>query len=424
MKKVTSMLIILSIIISLCTFVNAASTEATISEGSRNGNTVTFTITVPDKTGLRGDANNDGKVDTLDSSKLIEYNLGKITLADLNEFNADYDCNGIVELTDSTELSNMLLLNWKPVTLTGTLAANSKSEFKKVSETSYTVTVTVPENTDGTIGVKLNEGIFKYSTKDTTGNFQTNKAISSKELSITKTTPAADDKKTEDPKQEGNQNVSTDKTITIADGKQDKNKITFAITLPKGIGLLGDVNNDGKIDDTDHELLIKYNEGLIKASDINMLNADVDPNGAVELSDATGLQKMLNSGIKVITLNGTLAATSTYQLVRGTDGNYSVIVTVPTDKEGTIGVTLNKGTVIFADHKTNEAITSKEFKVTLDSLKGTTSDAKDTKNETKDAASTYNKLPAAGRETIIISTIALIAIGAVIGYVKYKRIDK
>ena len=68
----------------------------------KNGeNVVTFTTTV-------GDVNYDGKIDSNDVSKLIDYNLGRIELSDLQHYLGDFDKDGVVSLSDVTALSQYI----------------------------------------------------------------------------------------------------------------------------------------------------------------------------------------------------------------------------------------------------------------------------------------------------------------------------
>lgn len=69
----------------------------------KNGeNVVTINTTV-------GDVNYDGKIDSLDVSKLVEYNMRTIELSDLQHYLGDFDGNGEVSISDVSALSRYVV---------------------------------------------------------------------------------------------------------------------------------------------------------------------------------------------------------------------------------------------------------------------------------------------------------------------------
>lgn len=215
-------------------------------------------------------------------------------------------------------------------------------------------------------------------------------------------------------------NADNSSKITISEGTKNGNVVTFTITVPSGAGLRGDATDDGKINEQDVDKLTKYNLGTIK--EINTITGDWDMDGAITASDTTMLSKALTTKYVPIKLEGTLANNSKLDISKIADGKYSVVVTIPADtKEGTIGVTLKKGAVIFKDHTTNEAISSKLFDIATNK---DTNDQNNNNVKATDNTQAQTVLPKAGYKATILAVIAIVALFAVVGYRKYKNIDK
>lgn len=396
MKEVKKMIIMITIVcIMLCcsTIVNGAnSTQITISEGTKTGNTIMFTVTIPNGAGFRGDATNDGVVDSIDSSIILNYVSMIIDETKLNMLNSDFNLDGTVNILDNNELNSELLRGYKTINLTGTLSQEEGTSYsisKNVNGT-YTVSVQVPNGKEGTIGIKVDEKKVIFT--DRTVN---ESAVESNLYTIT------------------NQQQSVDKNITISNGIKQSNKVTFNINLPSGVGLRGDANNDGKLTSDDATLIENYVAMKIDSSKLNILNSDVNLDGDVNIADVVAFNMELLDNYSVVKLNGTLADKSTYELVRDKNGAYSVVVTVPDNEVGTIGVTLNKKTVVFEDHTSNEDKSSNLLEVSNSQT-----------NTSKDNTTANTGLPKAGYKTTILAVIVVVAILGILVYIRYKNIDK
>lgn len=400
-KKIIAAIVILCTILSVCTVVNAAENKITISEGTVNGKVVTYTVTIPQGAGLRGDANDDGVVDALDKTVLNEYVSNTIDESRINKVNSDLDNDGSVGISDISVLQKMTN-PYIPVKVMGTLASGATSKIVRTNATTYTVTVTLAEEKEGTVGIELMKGLFNFADHKSSD-------IAKEETTISKTTTDKEEK----PSTEET-TYPTSKEITMSEGKQNGNKVTFTVKIPAGLGLRGDVNNDGKINSDDEKLLTEYNNK--STTKIHKLNAFIDVYKDIEVADLTLLTKLINSKYSPISLNGTLAEKAKYEFAKTADGVYSVVVTLPENAEGTIGATLIKDAVVFADYTRNEAIPSKLLTVSKT--------ASTEKEDKKDDTAATTKIPAAGIENSIIFVIAIIAVAAIIGYVKYKNIDK
>lgn len=60
-------------------------------------------------------------------------------------------------------------------------------------------------------------------------------------------------------------------------------------------GLKGDVNGDGRVDNSDVELMRKYMVGLVSESQINKANADMNGNGTIDISDLAMLSDKIDN---------------------------------------------------------------------------------------------------------------------------------
>lgn len=392
-KKIIVMIAITCIILCCSPIVNAeSSTQITISEGIKDGNAIIFTVTLPNGAGFRGDATGDGVVDSVDSSIILNYVSMIIDETKLNMLNSDFNLDGTVNSVDNSELNIALLDGYKTIDLTGTLAQEqgiSYSISKNINGT-YKVSVQLPEGKQGTIGIRVSEEKVIFTDRTV------NKSVIESNLYNV-----------------SNQQQNVDKNITISNGVKESNKVTFNINLPSNVGLRGDANDDGKLTSEDATLIENYVAMKIDASKLNMLNSDVNLDGKVDISDVVAFNMELLDNYSVITLNGSLANKSTYELIKDQNGKYSVVVTVPDNDTGTIGITLNKKAVVFEDHTSNEGKSSNLLEIS--NSQG---------NNSKDNTTANTELPKAGYKTTIVFVIVIVSILGILGYVRYKNIDK
>lgn len=342
-KKILAIAVILMLILGSLTFVKAETDKLVISDGVKEGNKVTFKIDLPKDTALKGDVDLNGKIESADIELINKYLLSstQFPLTEIQLKAADAHIDGTIDSLDQMEVVNYVenIVDYKPVTLKGTLADSSKYELVKDSSGNYSIVVTLPENvTGGTIGIIVNEGTFMYALNS--GNEET----SSKLLDI----------------------ATSEKSITISDGVKEGNKITFKINLPEDTALTGDVNLNGKLDEDDCTLIDKYLLNNIENSltEIQQKAADVLIDGKINSSDASLLLNYISGVAKYepVTLNGTLADSSEYELVKDSNGNYSIVVTIPDGTiEGTIGVTVESQTFMFDLGSANKATSSELF---------------------------------------------------------------
>ena len=73
-------------------------------------------------------------------------------------------------------------------------------------------------------------------------------------------------------------------------------QILNALTIDV-VGLLGDVNNDGKVNAVDARLILQYSVKLVNAEDLELGVADVNGDGAVNAVDA---RLVLQYSVKLI----------------------------------------------------------------------------------------------------------------------------
>ena len=376
MKKTRRIVLILLVIILMLgglSVVNAAENQKfasgyiatenlTISNGVRNGNVVTYTITLPaSEGGLRGDANNNGRVDEykdydavdedgVKRPELKDYNVdaylitgycAMINKADeLNMLLADYDLSGDVNIADVTTMLQDTELLKNPITLEGSLAKDSTYKMSKNSNGTYKVEVTIPTDKSGTIGITVKTGVFKHSKTEVYDE------QSSTVLSV----------------------ESYDSSIKINDGIKEGNKVTFKIDAPKGTGLKGDINNDGKVDVEDIKILQDFLVGKDTTGEFNNTLADCYTDGKLDTFDMVILKRIVTKNSDddktndSIVLNGTLAKDSTYELVKDADGSYKIVVTIPENATtGTIAVKLQESVMKTTNVKVNKEISSNEF---------------------------------------------------------------
>lgn len=370
-KKIVSILLVLILMIGGLSVVNAAEEFAnghiatenlTISDGVRNGNVVTYTITLPaSEGGLRGDANNNGRVDEykdydavdedgVKRPELKDYNVdaylitgycAMINKADeLNMLLADYNLDGDVNVADVTTMLQDTELLKNPITLEGSLAKDSTYKMSKNSNGTYKVEVTIPTDKSGTIGITVKAGVFKHS-KTEVYDKQSSSVLLAE---------------------------SYDSSIKINDGIKEGNKVTFKIDAPKGTGLKGDINNDGKVDVEDIKILQDFLVGKDTTGEFNNTLADCYTDGQLDTFDMVILKRIVTKNSDddktndSIVLNGTLAKDSTYELVKDADGSYKIVVTIPENATtGTIAVKLQESVMKTTNVKVNKEIGSNEF---------------------------------------------------------------
>ena len=312
---------------------------------------------------------------------LEQYEAQIIGIDKINVINTDYNADNDINIADlvalkkaligSTEISDEQLKAAKdkgyypenlfeqgginpdaiatqtPIILDGTLASKSTVTLKRDANGKYKAEVIIPEGTnEGTIGVTLVQGVFINNEAKFNG------FVSSELFNIS----------------DGGNNQNK---ITISSGVKEGNKIIFKINAPKDTALRGDLNLDLKIDDKDVELLSKYNMSstLYPLTDLQKKAADVYIDGKIDSKDQLLLIEYVEGAVEYnqITLTGTLAESSNYELVKDSNGNYSVVVTIPNGtSEGKIGVTVEKDTFMFDLGSGNEAASSELFNLAIE----------------------------------------------------------
>lgn len=374
-KIIVSILLMIILMIGGLSVVNAVESEIfsdkidedkiadetlTISKGVVNKNVVTYTITLP-QGGLRGDANNNGRVDEYKDFEKVDkdgiyrdekkdYNVDTYLIEgycaminkenELNMLLADYNLDGTVDVADVVAMQYDKEFLKDPITLKGSLAEYSSYKMSKNSNGTYKVEVTVPEDKTGTIGITVKRGLFKHS------ETKVYDEESSSVLEID----------------------SYDLSIKINDGIKEGNKVTFKIDAPKGTGLKGDINNDGKVDVEDIKVLQDFLLGKETEGEFNSILADCYNDGKIDTFDMIILKRIVSNNSDddktndSILLNGTLAKDSTYELVKDADGSYKIVVTIPENvTTGTIGVKLQESVMKTTNAKVNKEVSSSEF---------------------------------------------------------------
>lgn len=161
--------------------------------------------------------------------------------------------------------------------------------------------------------------------------------------------------------------AETDK-LAILDGVKEANKVTFKINLPKDTVLKGDVDLNGKIESADITLIRDYLISSTKfpLTEMQLKAADVYIDGEIDAKDQALIVEYVEGAVEYnpITLTGTLANSSKYELVRDSSGNYSIVVTIPENAtEGDIGVTVEKDIFMFGLGVANEKTSSELLKI-------------------------------------------------------------
>ena len=375
-KKILAIAVLLMLIMGSLTWVKAGGyskenifSGVTISNGVKEGNKITFDINLPSQVGLRGDVDDDGKVDMNDSTLLVNYCAMLIGIDQINAINADVNADRDIHVADVVALNMALLgpgsisseqleeakelgyypetemvdmdkiaIN-TPIVLNGTLASKSSVTLKRDDNGKYKAEVTIPEGTnEGTIGVTLVQGVFINNK----ANF--NGFVNSNLFSI-----------------KGNNTITLpENKVTISDGVQNDNKVTFKVNLEKGTELTGDVNSDGKVDATDVDLLSKYIKHEITEG-ISAISSDVTGDGRLDTFDVVALRRIVQDNNN-ISLDGTLKDKVSSNLLKDAEGNFYIEVTVPNDvTEGTIKVSLAEGVFINASNVKNKSVSSELF---------------------------------------------------------------
>ena len=346
-KKILAIAVLLMLILGSLTFVKAETDKLAILDGVKEANKVTFKINLPKDTVLKGDVDLNGKIESADITLIRDYLISstKFPLTEMQLKAADVYIDGEIDAKDQALIVEYVegAVEYNPITLTGTLANSSKYELVRDSSGNYSIVVTIPENaTEGDIGVTVEKDIFMF------GLGVANEKTSSELLKI-----------------KNSENNSA--KVTISNGIKEDNKVTFKINLEKGTELRGDVNSDGKVDATDVDLLQKWLAKEITEG-ISEISSDVTGDGKYNAFDVSLLRTIVinNSDSDKtndsILLDGDLKDKASYQLVKDTNGNFSIEVTIPEDvTEGTIGVILADGVFINADHLKSGKVSSELF---------------------------------------------------------------
>ena len=161
--------------------------------------------------------------------------------------------------------------------------------------------------------------------------------------------------------------AETDK-LAILDGVKEANKVTFKINSPKDTVLKGDVDLNGKIESADITLIGKYlaSSTNFPLTEIQLKAADACIDGEINSKDMSLIAEYVEGAVEYnpITLTGTLANSSKYELVRDSSGNYSIVVTIPENAtEGDIGVTVEKDIFMFGLGVANEKTSSELLEI-------------------------------------------------------------
>lgn len=293
----------------------------------------------------------------------MQYTLNQIDNV-TNRILADYNNDGDVGVADLVAIQKAKELLTNPIQLEGTLKEKSTYEISNINPTMFKVTVTLPQNTTGTIGITVKEGVFKCSS--TTVNQQKTSELKNINLKGT-----------------------SDGKITISEGLREGNKVTFKINLPKDTALKGDVDLNGKIEEEDINLITKYllDQNAFPLTEIQKKAADAATDGVLNAVDSSVIRSMQigTMSAEPATLNGSLAGSSQYELVKDSNGNYSIVVTIPEGtKEGTIGITIPDETFIYELGLGNESVNSALFDIATNANNDNNGEFKVIKQEDKE----------------------------------------
>ncbi|MCI8486466.1 MAG: hypothetical protein HFJ20_05175, partial [Clostridia bacterium] len=171
--------------------------------------------------------------------------------------------------------------------------------------------------------------------------------------------------------------------LTISNGTRENNIVTFIITLPNGGGLNGDANDNGRVDEyadfdavtegtnrpeykdynVDAYLILGYIAEINKEEELNMMLADYNLDGNVDINDDIEMKSQKELLTNPIKLNGTLAQDSTYKMSKTSNNTYKVEVKVPEGKDGTIGITVKQKVFKISQTVANEEKSSSMLNV-------------------------------------------------------------
>lgn len=228
---------------------------------------------------IKGDVNLDGNVTNADIDILSAYVDGDTTLTGQALSNADVNSDGVVNEEDIEAIiqNNPPTIEWVS-TIPATLAVVSSKTFRLRSviknHSSYAV-VKISWYENGTLA------------STTTCNLLLSELTSSYRIDPSQiTTPTS---------------ITCVVTVTNLAGNMTEESYTTNVYVRNndglGVTLLGDVNCDGVIDNTDYTLLDTYLSDPINntVTDQGLVNADMDGNGVVDVNDLQSLKNMIDS---------------------------------------------------------------------------------------------------------------------------------
>ena len=259
--------------------------------------------------GQKGDVNGDGKIDIKDAELVQKYAqeiLRDTESENFNKDNADMDNDGRITLSDARIILQIA---------EGKITA--EKTIKEIKEENNVVTITVPNKsiiekltllkTSSVSGGKVEGAKFKL-TLTNVASIKNHQIPEAGEVTIIETTNSDGNLVLEDIEIK-NLNEPVVITIEEIEAPVGYKKIegiikltikrtgtTYTITKEiissknnindNGSVIKGDVNGDGKLDQTDAELVLKYAIGTIGESELNTKNADMDNDGKITTKDA------------------------------------------------------------------------------------------------------------------------------------------
>lgn len=259
--------------------------------------------------GQKGDVNGDGKIDIKDAELVQKYAqeiLRDTESENFNKDNADMDNDGRITLSDARIILQIA---------EGKITA--EKTIKEIKEENNVVTITVPNKsiiekltllkTSSVSGEKVEGAKFKL-TLTNVASIKNHQIPEAGEVTIIETTNSDGNLVLEDIEIA---DLSKDVVITIEETEAPigykkiegiikltikRTGTTYTITKEiissknnindNGSVIKGDVNGDGKLDQTDAELVLKYAIGTIGESELNTKNADMDNDGKITTKDA------------------------------------------------------------------------------------------------------------------------------------------
>ena len=106
---------------------------------------------------------------------------------------------------------------------------------------------------------------------------------------------------------------------------------------PRPHNIKGDINNDGKLDQSDVATLEKYNDG--ESVRINLKNADINEDGEINSEDTKALQKFINPNIGDVNGDGKVTQADVHALKEYQEGNNTDINLKNADFDGNHRIT-------------------------------------------------------------------------------------